>query len=350
MKILFSSYQSISLMKGGPTYKIKCLKESLENLSIKVDLFDPWNNNSIRNYDLVHIFNAHSGVYHFAESLKNKNINYIVNPIFYSKHSSNTIRLYLFLQSQINKIIRGTISEISMVKSVCQNAQLIMPNTIKEEKLIKYGMGLKNLNFKTIHNGVEKRFINCDPNLFIKKYNVSDFILHVGHIGANRKNTFRFLKAVNAIDYPVVIIGNVLNNDEGKKCLELINSNKNILFLDWIGHSDPMLASAYAASRLFVLPSLYETPGRAALEAGLAGSNIAITKHGGTKEYFSDFANYINPYSIQSIKKSIINGINSTKSSNLSKHIEKNFLWDKIANQIKNEYIKIIKNKKHASS
>ena len=66
MKILFSSYQSISLMKGGPTYKIKCLKENLENLSVDVDLFDPWNNNSINSYDLVHIFNAHSGVYHFA--------------------------------------------------------------------------------------------------------------------------------------------------------------------------------------------------------------------------------------------------------------------------------------------
>ena len=145
-----------------------------------------------------------------------------------------------------------------------------------------------------------------------------------------------------SIDYPTVIIGNVLNNNNGKNCLELIKKNKNILFLDWIKHSDPLLESAYAASKIFVLPSLYETPGRAALEAGLCGSNISITPYGGTKEYFSNYVNYMNPYSITSIQKSIIKSINKPNSQKLSKHIKNNFLWGKIAEQTKKEYIKII--------
>ena len=337
-------------MKGGPTYKIKYLKENLEKLSVKVDLFDQWKNDSLQSYDLVHIFNAHSGVYHLVKSLQNKNVQYIVNPIFYSKHSKHTIQLYLFILAQINKIINGTMSEISMVKDVCKNARLIMPNTNKEKEIIKYGMGINNMNFKTIYNGVEKRFLNSDPSLFIKKFNLSNFILHVGHLGAERKNSLRFLKAINKIDYPVVIIGNVLNNKEGKICLELIHSNKNILFLDWVSHSDPILESAYAAAKVFVLPSLYETPGRSALEAGLAGCNIAITKYGGTKEYFSNYVNYINPYSIKSIQSSIINGINSSKSSQLSKHIEKNFLWEKIAKHTKDVYKKIINTNQNKTS
>ena len=231
-----------------------------------------------------------------------------------------------------------------MVKDVCNHAEMIFPNTLHEEKLISLGMNLHHSKFKTIYNGVEKRFEFGDPDLFIKKYNLNDFILHVGHLGAERKNSLRLLKAINSIDYPAVIIGNVLNNDEGNKCLDLINSNKNILFLNWLKHSDPLLESAYAASKVFVLPSLYETPGRAALEAGLAGSNIAITPHGGTKEYFSSYANYMNPYSINSIQNSIIQSINSPKSSLLSKHIKDNFLWETIARQMKNEYMKIINN------
>ena len=42
----------------------------------------------------------------------------------------------------------------------------------------------------------------------------------------------------------------------------------------WLGrldHHDPLLASAYAAARVFALPSWFETPGLAALEAALAG-------------------------------------------------------------------------------
>ncbi len=34
-----------------------------------------------------------------------------------------------------------------------------------------------------------------------------------------------------------------------------------------LDHDDPLLASAYAAARVFALPSWFETPGLAALEA-----------------------------------------------------------------------------------
>ena len=69
-------------MKGGPTYKILMLKKHLEKFNIIIDLFNQWEVDSVKNYDIVHIFNAHSGVYHFAQSLKLNNIKYIVNPIF----------------------------------------------------------------------------------------------------------------------------------------------------------------------------------------------------------------------------------------------------------------------------
>ena len=48
------------------------------------------------------------------------------------------------------------------------------------------------------------------------------------------------------------------------------------------------LASAYAAARVFALPSWFETPGLAALEAGLAGCAVAITPYGSTRDYFGD--------------------------------------------------------------
>ena len=55
-------------------------------------------------------------------------------------------------------------------------------------------------------------------------------------------------------------------------------------------HDDPLLASAYAAARVFALPSWFETPGLAALEAALAGARWSITPFGCTREYFGDHA------------------------------------------------------------
>ena len=43
------------------------------------------------------------------------------------------------------------------------------------------------------------------------------------------------------------------------------------------GPPRPVLASAYAAARVFALPSWFETPGLAALEAALAGCSVVIT-------------------------------------------------------------------------
>ncbi len=344
MKILFNSYQSISLMKGGPTYKIIQLKKSLEKIGVSVELFNQWKQINYTDFDLVHIFNAHSGTYHFSESLKLSGIKYVVNPIYFSKHSSSKIRLYLKAQKIVKKLLNGTLSEIAMAQEICKNAELVLPNTNNEKMLIKNGLGIVEKKLTTIPNGVEKRFLFAQPDYFKVKYKMTDFILHVGHIGANRKNTYNLLQAVLKIDHPLVIIGNVLNNSEGVKCMKIIQNASNILHLDWVDHDDDLLKSAYAACNTFVLPSKYETPGRAALEAALAGAKIVITPNGGTREYFRDMAYYCNPNSIDDIKAKITESLNDKNPGKLSAHISKNYLWDKIADQTKLVYTQLINN------
>ena len=60
-------------------------------------------------------------------------------------------------------------------------------------------------------------------------------------------------------------------------------------------HDDPLLASACAAARVFALPSWFETPGLAALEAALAGCAVVITPFGSPREYFGDLVEYARP-------------------------------------------------------
>ena len=92
-----------------------------------------------------------------------------------------------------------------------------------------------------------------------------------------------------------------------------------------------MLASAYAACNVFALPSTFETPGIAALEAALAGAKIVITPHGGTRDYFNNMAEYVNPYSVESIRAGIVASLESKKSNTLQQHIKNEFLWNRVA-------------------
>jgi glycosyltransferase involved in cell wall biosynthesis len=107
--------------------------------------------------------------------------------------------------------------------------------------------------------------------------------------------------------------------------------HKHILLIGGLENESEMLASAYAACRVFILPSLFETPGIAALEAGLAGARIVITKFGGTQEYFRDMAIYVDPHSVESIRSGIVRALNADKTSDLRDHIRKEYLWERVA-------------------
>jgi glycosyltransferase involved in cell wall biosynthesis len=229
-----------------------------------------------------------------------------------------------------------------MTKDICDNADKVLPNTIAEGELLEKGLWINPNKIQIIHNGVEARFADADPSLFQKKYNLKDFILYVGHLGPDRKNGRNIIKALQKLDHPAVIIADVLHNPEGEWCRREIEKSKNITLIEWLNHDDPLFASSYAACHTFILPTKYETPGRAALEAGLAGANIVITPRGGTKEYFEDMALYPNPLSVESIVKSIEKSLNRKKEVILKEHIQKNFIWEVVAEQTLRMYQNVI--------
>ncbi len=331
MKIFLASYQSIMLVRGGPSYKFIEMKRCLEKQGIDVQYFDALDENlAVLDADLVHIFAANIATYSLAKQMKHFGIKYVVNPIFFSRHSAGVLRMYQALEKPFHIIFRRTYSDYSITKQICDWAEKVLPNTEAEAHLLSAGLGVDSNKIKVIHNGVEARFLNGDPTLFEQKYSMRNFILNVGHIGALRKNVLALIRALAKIDYPAVIIGDVAHTKEGKICLQEAERNKNLIIIKGIKHNDPMLASAYSACDTFVLPARYETPGRAALEAGLAGAKIVITKYGGTKEYFGNMAEYVDPYSIDSIHQGIVQSLNRKKDERLKNHIKDNFLWDKI--------------------
>ncbi len=343
MKIYLASYQTLMINRGGPTYKVLCLKDALEKLGVDVKLFDMWDFDlSFGKNDLVHIFNANMHTYPLANNLKLYGAKYVINPIFYSNHSAQMLHLYRMLETPFKAIFKRTYSDYFFTKFICDNAEKVLPNTRDEGNLLHNGLQVDEEKMLVIHNGVEKRFAYADPTLFEKKYGLKDFILYVGHLGPIRKNGPNIIEALSRIDHPAVLIADILHNKEGDICREKIAEAKNILHVDWLKHDDPIFASAYAACHTFILPTRYETPGRAALEAGLAGANIVITPYGGTKEYFEDYVEYAEPSSVMSMIKKTELSLNKEKNNELTEHIKKHFLWDKIAVQTLDMYKKVL--------
>jgi len=341
MKICFATHEGVVLSKGGPYTKIKEVREKLLLKGLTVDLFNPWNS-KLNEYDIIHLVSSNFAVYNLARNLRVNNIRFIVEPVFYSTHSASFLRIINNLDKIVRSVSRGIWFDYGFTRDICEWAVKVIPNTSDELKIISEGLSITKEKFRIIHNGVSDRFLNADPGLFEKKYGMKDFILCVGHLGPARKNVLSLVKALSKINHPAVFIEKIIPSTESEQILKYAGENKNLKIIDAMDNNSPILASAYAACNTFVLPSLYETPGIAALEAALAGAKIVITPYGGTKDYFKDMAEYVNPYSVDSIRDGIEKTLNKPKDDKLKEHIKQNFLWDKIADETINIYNEVL--------
>lgn len=343
MKVTLASYHTIMMRHAGPTTHILQMKKYLEKLGIEIELINIWKSRKeILNTDLFHLHGSNIGLYDIAGYLHALNTKFVVRPILFTRHSARTVRMVCKTTSFAQHIARGTWSSYGITRDICNWAQRVLPNTSDEAKLIRDGLSVPEENITIIPNGVEKRFAEADPELFYKKYGVKDFILNVGHIGVLRKKTLSLVRALSKIDHPAVIIGRIFPSKEADLCMEEGKKNKNLTIITGIDHDSPMLSSAYAACNVFVLPAMYETPGIAALEAGLAGAKVVITPHGGTKDYFKDMATYVDPYSIASIRNGIEIALSQKSDYRLKEHINNNFLWQKVAEFTAKVYSQIL--------
>jgi glycosyltransferase involved in cell wall biosynthesis len=91
------------------------------------------------------------------------------------------------------------------------------------------------------------------------------------------------------------------------------------------------LLSAYAAAKVFILPSWHEVTSLTALEAGLASCNVVVTDRSYISEYLKNYALYVNPASVEDIKEKILEAYEKPKTDELKQHILNNYTWERAA-------------------
>lgn len=342
MRAYMAGYQALSILRGGPNTQIRGTAEWVNACGVEAHLFDPWAPFQREDCDIFHLFAANIGTYHLAREIHALGIPIVVSPIVYSRHSSAFVRKILEGTRIIQKAGPGIWSDYALTADICGWAGQVVPNTRAEAALVSEGLGIPESKITVIPNGVDERFDTADPELFRKEFGLENFILNVGHIGHARKNVLTLIKALSGIDHPAVIIGRVIKGKYGEACVREAAKYKHIRLIQGLPNDSALLASAYAACDVFVLPSLFETPGIAALEAGLAGAKVVITPHGGTEEYFADMAKYVDPDSVDSIRQGIISALGAGKDSRLRDHIRKNFLWRNVGEQTAAVYRKVL--------
>ena len=128
---------------------------------------------------------------------------------------------------------------------------------------------------------------------------------------------------------PLVLVGNSTDPHYKRICEAEASKRGNVYFLGEVKHEH--MGPLYARAKVHALPSWYETPGLANLEAGLLGCNLALSDRGSVREYFGSQAYYCEPGNVRSIRTATLQAYRAERSGKLSRLIKENYTWDKVA-------------------
>ena len=336
--ILVSAPSNAFQAPGGGEVQLIQTSRHLENMGLTIRPFNPWID-SLRNSKVLHLFGMSPEGLNLAHSARAVGIPVVLSSICWFEpaalislakqpwHAAASLGAW-----SVRRICPGL---PGWRRALLQACDRILPNSEAEADQLVHLFGVNRSKIRVIPNGVELR--PSDPNSFPELVNRTDFILYAGRIEP-RKNVLSLAKAARAVDLPLVVIGDPVPGHEAYAGLCRKAGGKNATWLPRIEYLDPRLSAAYAKARVFALPSWFETPGLAALEAGLAGTPVVITPLGCTREYFGDHATYTHPGRPREIAAGLRLAWEFGKQPDLARWIGSRYLWAHAAQKTSEVY------------
>ncbi len=318
---------------GGGENQIVQTGRSLEAHGIRVRLFSPWTDR-LEWARLLHLFGMSREGLELARLARSHGVPVVLSPICWYQP-----RAIAALEPSLRRkavglaawCLRSIAPRIpSWRRELLHLADVVLPNSHAEASQLARLFGVRRERLRVVPNGVLPAFGAASPHLFRERLGADAFVLSVGRIEP-RKNTLGLVRAVRVLGLPLVHVGEAVPGHVGY-ARECRRAGEGVV--SWLGrldHDDPMLASAYAAARVFALPSWFETPGLAALEAALAGCAVAITPFGSTREYFGGLAAYARPHRPDEIRRALSTCWDHGPDPRLAPWVATHYLWPNVA-------------------
>lgn len=327
MNIVYATHPWAFITPGGGERQIENYHKTINknsNSDYKIELFDLFKPN-LDDVDLIHFFGCLPSSLDFISFLKKDcGIPLVISPNFWPDPEG-------WAKSGV----------LSSIKSILWLADRIIVNSYIEEEALTRLMGIDHEYISIVNNGVgEVYFKETSPVFFREKYRIHDkFILNIANVEP-RKNQLAFLKALKYFpNLKLITIGNIRDQWYYEACVS--EAPLQFVYISQVEANSEILASAIAAAEFFAMPSLVETPSIASLEAAACGAKILTTHLGSTSEYFGNYVDYINPYSIDSMVDGIKNILSRGESADLKTHIKNNFEWRQVCSQLTEVYASI---------
>lgn len=376
MKVLMVNHGQAADFKGGDSVQIR---ETAKKISLRGHTVGFTNNNKpdTTGFDIVHIFNCrhYPSFKEQVEVCKERGVPIVVSPIwvnipkaFWGSRASLTAldsavksgeenhpllqqlkdrRLVLEEGGELHHSTgQGSEKRFALpeIGEELRRCDALLPNSYLELQSTRDDLGWNGIEFGVAKYGVDtKVFMDSSPRLFTDATGIKPgFVLQAGRIEP-AKNQAMLCWALKNENVRVVLIGSSSNwPSYAELCKEILGERLTI-----IDHLEPaMLASAYSAAAVHVLPSWCETCGLVSLEAAMNNTPVVGSIFGHEVEYLQQDALYVDPADPDSIRMAVMKSIEEGKFhqrvGDLKKRIMKDLNWETPADAALELYERVV--------
>lgn len=354
LRVLMQTRPNVFVQRGGDTIVLERTSQGLSDSGVNV-VVDPTGKIDPRGFDVVHLFNFATPTITGpqAQNALSAGVPYVVTTLYEDTPRFHTQSHFVALK--LMEYVRGgqkvgtwnlshqDLSAIApsgrfQVDAIAHNAAALLPNGPGEAQALQRDFPNSRL-ISPVIVGSEVGVVQ-GPELFEQTYGVRDFVFCVGRL-ESRKNQLMLLKALEDSELTVVLAAGAFSyQPEYEQAVRTFRRKGKTIVL---GHIDPMmLASAYAACRVHVLPSWYELPGLVSLEAASYNKNIVVTRTGTTADYVEDTAFYCLPYDSDSVRSAVLAAYYAPPQKGLVEMAHR-YTWSESVQQTLNVYKSVVK-------
>ena len=329
---------------GGGEIQLQETARALRDVDVDARLWRPWEDR-FEHVDAVHLFGSTPGTAVIARLAREAGKRVVLSPItwfdpraMWREAAPWPRRSWRVARWWLRRSVghRG-----SWRRRLYHSVDALVPNSMAEASQLAKLFHVPWRRMHVVPNAADARFAKGDPQLFIKRYGVKDFVLYAGRIEP-RKNQAAFLRAMAGAELPIVVLGQAVPDQMAyyDECRRL--AGKQVKFVGRLEHDDPLLASAFAAARCLALCSWFETPGLVALEAALSGTPLVLGKRGSASEYFGPMATYVDPEDEKEIRRAVVTAHQHESNPALAELVRTQFSWKVTAQATRKVYDEIL--------
>jgi len=323
---------------GGGEVQVRKTVEALKRLQVRITLFDLWSR--AREFDIVHIFGSNYEVSSFVEVARAVGLKVVVSTISYSAKPAWQWKVWKWIDRCV-----PVATTYRLRQRIYDQADRLIVASRSEAYQLAQGFRIDSRKIRLVPHGIDaKRFEVASPEPFTERYGLRDFVLQVGRINRH-KGQARLIRALDGTGLDVVFIG-PLDHSDPEGVVEfgrLLRSRPWVHYIGELSHDDPMLASAYAAARVHVLPSISESLGLVTLEAVAGGAAAVTGAYPPIREYLGDYVYYCHPKSVDSIRRAVLEAFTKGPKPGAREYVLSSFSWEKVAERLLEVYRELVR-------